>query len=145
MPTQTLFRLSPSTPATGFLTPGTVSTSGLPIAAGARPVSIAVDPAGKFAYVANFASNDVSTYSINATTGALTSVGFAPTLSGGFGPSFITVAPGGKFAYVTNESSNIISAFAIDPIAGTLTSAGADVIAVAGPKTIVIATTHTVQ
>jgi hypothetical protein len=54
-------------PATGFLTPGTVSTSGLPIAAGAQPVSIAVDPAGKFAYVANFTSNDVSTYSINAT------------------------------------------------------------------------------
>jgi len=32
--------------------------------AGIDPVSIAVDPAGKFAYVTNSGSNDVSMYSI---------------------------------------------------------------------------------
>jgi YVTN family beta-propeller protein len=45
------------------------------IATGTVPVSVAVDPAGKFAYVTNSASNDVSIYSIDAATGALTLIG----------------------------------------------------------------------
>ena len=40
------------------------------IAAGTGPNSVAIDPAGKFAYVTNFSSNDVSMYTI-ATSGAL--------------------------------------------------------------------------
>jgi 6-phosphogluconolactonase len=54
------------------------------IAAGTGPISVAVDPAGKFAYVTNSGSNDVSMYTINATTGALTSIG---TIAAGTGPS----------------------------------------------------------
>ena len=42
--------------------------------AGTGPVSVAVDPSGKFAYVANFNSKDVSAYTINAATGALTQI-----------------------------------------------------------------------
>ena len=49
------------------------------IAAGKVPVSVAVDPSGKFAYVTNSSSNDVSMYTINATTGALTSIGTIAT------------------------------------------------------------------
>jgi DNA-binding beta-propeller fold protein YncE len=45
------------------------------IAAGTNPVSMVVDPAGKFAYVANSSSNDVSMYSIDGATGALTLIG----------------------------------------------------------------------
>jgi YVTN family beta-propeller protein len=52
--------------ATGALTPmGTVAT-------GTYPTSIAVHPSGKFAYVTNSGSNDVSTYSIDGATGVLT-------------------------------------------------------------------------
>jgi 6-phosphogluconolactonase (cycloisomerase 2 family) len=36
---------------------------------------VTVDPSGRFAYVANSSSNDVSAYTINASTGALTSIG----------------------------------------------------------------------
>jgi 6-phosphogluconolactonase (cycloisomerase 2 family) len=54
---------------TGALTP--VGT----IAAGMSPASIAVHPSGKFAYVTNAASNEVSMYSIDAATGALTLIG----------------------------------------------------------------------
>jgi 6-phosphogluconolactonase len=53
------------------------------IAAGTDPLSVAVDPAGKFAYVANWTGygyeGSVSMYTINATTGALTSIGTIAT------------------------------------------------------------------
>ena len=45
------------------------------IAAGASPSSVAADPSGKFAYVANADSGNVSMYTIDATTGALTLIG----------------------------------------------------------------------
>ena len=91
------------------------------IAAGINPVSVAVDPAGKFAYVANFASNDVSTYTINATTGALTSIG---TIAAGTGPVSVAVDPAGNFAYVTNVNSNDVSMFTINAASGALTPMG---------------------
>jgi len=40
-----------------------------------RPNSIAIHPSGKFAYVTNSDSNEVSVYGINAATGALTFMG----------------------------------------------------------------------
>jgi 6-phosphogluconolactonase (cycloisomerase 2 family) len=44
------------------------------VTTGDTPLSITVNPAGTFAYVANFLSNTVSMYAINATTGVLTAV-----------------------------------------------------------------------
>ena len=70
------------------------------IAAGTAPIFVAVDPAGKFAYVTNSGSNDVSMYTINATTGALTFIG---TIAAGTNPLSVAVDPAGKFAYVTNS------------------------------------------
>jgi YVTN family beta-propeller protein len=96
------------------------------IAAGGVPNSVAVDPAGKFVYMA--AANatpglagSVSAYAINATTGALTSVG---TIAAGTYPVFVTVDPFGNFAYVTNSGSNDISMYTIDATTGALTSMG---------------------
>jgi 6-phosphogluconolactonase len=73
------------------------------IAAGTSPDSVAVDPAGKFAYVTNFGSNDVSMYTIDATTGALASIG---TIAAGTDPFSVAVDPAGKFAYVANTTVN---------------------------------------
>jgi 6-phosphogluconolactonase len=42
-----------------------------PFPAGSGPISVAVDPSGKFAYVAN-GGGGVSAYTIDSTTGALT-------------------------------------------------------------------------
>ena len=42
------------------------------VATGSAPQSIAVNPAGTFAYVPNNGSGTVSMYAINATTGQLT-------------------------------------------------------------------------
>jgi YVTN family beta-propeller protein len=51
-----------------------LTASGTPLSAGVLPVSIAIDPSGHFAYVANRNSNDVSAYTLDATTGVLTKV-----------------------------------------------------------------------
>jgi 6-phosphogluconolactonase (cycloisomerase 2 family) len=101
-------------------TTGALTSIGM-IAAGNGPDSVAVDPAGKFAYVANFGSNDVSMYTIDATTGALASLG---TIAAGTSPDSLVVDPAGKFAYVTNFNSNDVSMYSIDVTTGALISIG---------------------
>jgi len=101
-------------------TTGALTSIGM-IAAGYGPDSVAVDPAGKFAYVANFDSNDVSMYTIDATTGALASIG---TIAAGTSPDSVAVDPAGKFAYVTNFNSNDVSMYTIDAATGALTFIG---------------------
>jgi YVTN family beta-propeller protein len=79
-----------------------------------------VHPSGKFAYVANFGSNDVSMYSIDTATGALQSIG-SGTVAAGLGPMSIAIDPSGKFAYVANSTSNDVSIYGIDAATGALT------------------------
>jgi 6-phosphogluconolactonase (cycloisomerase 2 family) len=43
---------------------------------------LAIDPTGKFVYVANGMSNDVSAYRLNAASGALTPVAGSPFAAG---------------------------------------------------------------
>src|SRR5580658_8269278 len=104
-------------------TTGALTSIGM-IAAGTGPVSVAVDPAGKFAYVANFESNDLSMYTIDATTGALASTG---TIAAGPGPVSVAVDPAGKFAYVADWTYNTegsVSMYTIDATTGALTFIG---------------------
>ena len=66
------------------------------------PSSVVVDPSGRLAYVANGGGGapfNVAMYTINSTTGALTSIG---TIAAGTDPVSIAVDPAGKFAYVAN-------------------------------------------
>ncbi len=101
-------------------TTGALTSIGL-IATGTGPDSVAVDPAGKFAYVTNIDSNDVYMYTINATTGALTSTG---TIAAGTSPFSVAVDSSGKFAYVANAGSNDVSMYTINATTGALTSIG---------------------
>jgi hypothetical protein len=80
-----------------------------------------VDPTGKFAYVANLFSNNVSGYTINATTGALTAISGSPFAAGVF-PDSVAVDPTGKFAYVGNAVSNNVSGYTINATTGALTA-----------------------
>jgi DNA-binding beta-propeller fold protein YncE len=91
------------------------------IAAGTGPVSVVVDPSGKFAYVTDSDSNAVWMYTINATTGALASIG---TIAAGTDPVSVVVDPSGKFAYVANFNSNDVSMYSIDGATGALTPMG---------------------
>jgi YVTN family beta-propeller protein len=103
-------------------------------AAGTDPASLAVDPTGKFVYVANSGSSNVSMYTINTTTGALTSIG---QVSAGMNPSSVAVDPTGKFAYVTNSGSADVSMYTIGVTTGALTFMGS-VMAGSAPSSIAI-------
>ena len=105
---------------------GTSNSLNFSIATGLSPVSVAVapDPSGKFGkftYVANRDSNNVSMYAINPTTGILEAVG---TVAAGTGPFSVTVDQSGKFAYVANLVSDTVSMYTIDQTTGVLTSIG---------------------
>jgi len=63
------------------------------------------------AYVANYGSNNISQYTIDA-TGALTPKTPA-TVAAGFNPTSVTVDPAGKYAYVANSSGVEISQYTI--------------------------------
>ena len=76
-------------------------------------------------YVANVAAagtpggNDVSAYTINASTGVLTPVTGSPFATG-VSPFSVTTDPSGKFLYVANGDSGTVSAFVIDATTGAL-------------------------
>jgi len=87
----------------------------------AQAASLATVP--RFAYVANSASNTVSIYRVDASTGQWHPNGHAVT---GDRPSAVTVDPSGQFAYVTNVYGNSISAYAVNASNGALTKVGDD-------------------
>src|SRR5262245_19610460 len=74
----------------------------------------------QFAYVLNAGFNDdVSGYTIDSTTGALTPLSESP-FPAGSSPSSMAVDPAARFVYVVNAGSNDISVYAIDPTSGAL-------------------------
>jgi YVTN family beta-propeller protein len=110
-----------SNPSTFTITTGAVD-----------PQSIAVDPAGKFAYVASEGCGGgsggyVSMYTINPTTGALTSVG-PPVPTNDEFTDAVTVDPFGKFAYVASSGDvwdiddGSLLTYSINPTTGALTA-----------------------
>jgi DNA-binding beta-propeller fold protein YncE len=94
--------------------------TGPPFLAGSSPNSVAVDPSGKFAYVANGGDGTVSAYIVDSTTGALSPVTGSPFATG-FLPFSVTVDPSATFAYVANEQG--VSAYTIDSTTGALSPA----------------------
>jgi len=68
-------QVSSPSPAQGAPPCTVVLTSQISVPQDSAPVSIAIEPMGKFAYTANFLSGTVGEFSIDSTTGALTSIG----------------------------------------------------------------------
>jgi len=92
------------------------------------PSSVVVDPSGRLAYVANGGGGvpfNVAMYTINSTTGALTSIG---TIPAGTDPISVAVDPAGKFVYVANwtgyDTDGSVSMYTIDATTGGLTPIG---------------------
>ncbi len=105
---------------------------------GGLPEAIAVDPGGKFAYVANSLDNTVSGFSVDGTTGVLVPVPSSPFTTG-TAPNSIAVDPAGAFVYVANSGTSDVSEFAIDRTTGKLTPISASrPPAGAGPSTILV-------
>jgi 6-phosphogluconolactonase (cycloisomerase 2 family) len=103
--------------STGALT----AVPGSPFATGSDPTSVAVNPAGTVAYVANWGDGTVSVYRMNASTGALTPVPGSP-FAAGRDPVSVTVNPAGIFAYVANWYDDTVSAYRINASTGALTA-----------------------
>gem|GEM_PF-285852 len=82
--------------------------------------SFAPTPKGSFAYETNFASSNVSAYSIDPLTGTLTALPGSP-FSAGSGAIAVAVDPSSRFAYVANWFGDSVSAYTINPADGTLT------------------------
>ena len=101
--------------------------AGSPFSAGINPESVAVNPAGTFAFVANFGGDTISVYAIDPTTGALSQVGSVAT---GVNPFDIAINPEGTFLYAANYGSANVSVYSISskgvlsPIAGSPFAAG---------------------
>jgi 6-phosphogluconolactonase (cycloisomerase 2 family) len=91
--------------------------------AGVKPVYLALDPTGPYAYVASSAGAEVYGYSISSATGALTALANSPFSTGaGSLPQFITIDPSGRFGYTANEGTANITGFTISSTTGELTA-----------------------
>jgi len=94
-----------------------------PAGSNEMPVSVAVDPAGKFVFVANYNYRTVRAYQIDQNTGALTQSPGSP-FPAGINPQSVTVDLSGKFVYVANGYHNgngTVSAYSIEQSTGSLT------------------------
>jgi 6-phosphogluconolactonase (cycloisomerase 2 family) len=108
-------------PLTGALTLG--SNPGSPTEI--EPTSVALDPTGRFAYVSNEGSNDISCFSISPTTGAPTPLpGSARVLTEN--PFGVAVDSSGRFLFVLGTSSHTaaITTYTINVTTGVPTPAG---------------------
>ena len=102
--------------------------------AGSIPRSITLSPSGRFAYAANDFTDELSVFSVDASTGVISSVGMS--IATGTTPQGVTIDPSGRFAYVPNFGSNDVSAYAIDARTGALTPIGNAVTAGTNPVSI---------
>ncbi len=78
------------------------------------------DPTGRFVYVTNFASDNVSAYAVNASSGGLTPVQGSPFATG-HNPAGLAIDPTGSFVYVATFHSSSVSGYSIDARGGALT------------------------
>jgi 6-phosphogluconolactonase len=89
-----------------------------------------IDSAGKYLYVGNSGSYDISVFSIDSGTGALTPVpqiSKQPTFTIGMTPFKMQLAPSGNILYVTGQATTgVVQAFSVNagvfsnqPIAGS--------------------------
>jgi 6-phosphogluconolactonase len=97
-----------------------VPMMGTPVTTGDFPEGIVVEPGGRFAYVVNWLSDDVSGYKVTPETGLLVPLG-TTSLGQGCEPQELAVNPSGKFLYVTCPGFSNIAQFAINPQNGSLT------------------------
>ncbi len=103
---------------TGALTP----VAGSPFLAGNSANSVVVDATGQFVYVANYSDASISAYSIDQTTGVLTSLGAAVAI--GDVPDHITIDRTGKFIITSNDGMSgpgTVSVLSVNTTTGAIT------------------------
>jgi 6-phosphogluconolactonase len=93
--------------SSGALTqiPGSPFSTGTTTTTTSSPVSLVIHPNGKFLYVANFATNNVSAFTIDPSSGVPTLITGAP-FAAGTHPVFAVIDSAGNFLYVLNQTSS---------------------------------------
>ena len=124
------------------------AVTGSPFSAGIGPAAIVAAPSGKFLFVVNRLSNQISQYKIATGTGVLTANTQA-TISTGANPVSATIrvgtttvtATGGitDFLYVANLGASSISVYSFDSTVGTLGLVGGPVSVTGGQPSAVAA------
>ena len=104
-----------ATPASGS-TPATYQSYDV-YEAGVKPSALAADPANRFVYVTDYASNGLIGYTV-LSTGALNFIVSGPFKTGNE-PTAIVVDPRGLYIYVTNSLDDTVSAYSITLSTGT--------------------------
>lgn len=116
---------------------GKLFSKGTIAAPGVGPASVTVDRSGNFLFVAEEGSNDVTSYRINRSSGALTFIG---TVVAASKPNAITTDWGGHFVYVINFSTDDVSGYSINTMNGKLTAVSGSPF-LAGPQPLSIGAT----
>ncbi len=108
----------------GRLVPSAADSVAIP--AGGGPRHFSIHPSGTLAYTNNELTCEVTAFSRNAATGALTAIQQISTLPSGFDGRKSTaeclVHPNGRFLFVSNRGHDSIAVYAINPQNGTLTT-----------------------
>jgi 6-phosphogluconolactonase len=104
------------------LTPA--SPASVAIEPGSGPRHLAFSPDGHHAYLINELSNTITTFAVDAQTGALKTLQTVPTLPADFSgkntTAEVVVHPSGRFVYGSNRGHDSIAVFAVDATTGTL-------------------------
>ena len=101
-------------------------TIGTSIAAGTQPTAALQVLSGKFLYVANQGSNNISAYSIDPNTGALTAISGSP-FTAGTKPTSLAFDPVNNLLLVGNSGSSDISIYAVNTTTGVLQVSGSPI------------------
>jgi 6-phosphogluconolactonase (cycloisomerase 2 family) len=95
------------------------AVTGSPFPTGDVPGPLIVDPYGKFLYVLDTGSNQISGFQISSATGSLTAFTGAP-VSTNLSPTAIAIRSDDTWMFVSNLNSANISQYAISPATGAL-------------------------
>ncbi|HEV2276280.1 MAG TPA: beta-propeller fold lactonase family protein [Acidobacteriaceae bacterium] len=130
----------------GFLiqTNGTLIPMQIPFSTGIFPDAIAADQRGQYVLVANYNSNTVTAYSINQSTGNLSTNATTPTYAlGGAGPTCVLIEPAlGRYVYTSNFLDNTVTGLYLNPFSGALSGTQNSPFRAAGQPTCSAAITH---
>ena len=119
------FSIDPTTGALGFLK--SFEGRGEPLSMTISKGTASPSYIPRLAFAVNSASNNISGYSIDPASGALTPLSGSP-FGAGSQPSSVVVHPAGKFAYALNAADQTILAYSLDPSTGALTQIGSPIV-----------------
>lgn len=115
---------------------GLSPASGFPLAHSGTPIDVEYNVPGNVLYVANYTDDNVSAFSINTSTGALTELSGSP-FAAGDAPSALAASADGKWLFVANGADSTIQSFSVGSD-GALTPAGGPVSTQTSPNDLTV-------